>query len=130
MADWSRSGALGEVGQEDGLGLREVEVAQQVGCPLTHRHRRRRIGEHVAHRGEIGLGIDGRQGCHGVHPGLVGKVVASDHVLDIRVEVAEPEVADDVDAQRDLARLRRSEKLSGQLAGQLRAVSSSPAPRS
>ena len=62
--------------------------------------------------GEIRFRVDRRQGTHRVHPRPLRQVAALDHLLQIRVHVAELEVADDVDSQRDVARPRGTQELA------------------
>ena len=73
-----------------------------------------------------------RQGSHGVHPGLLRQGHgARSPSSDCRLHVAEPEVADDVDTQRDLARLPTIPELGRPSVPPVGAtVRRAPAPRS
>ncbi len=94
--------------------LGAVKAAQQIGRPLAHGDRRGSVVEHRRDGGEVGRRIDHRQGPHRVRPGLVGKILPRDDLLQVGLHVAKIEVAHRVNAQRDLAWLHRGQQPGGQ----------------
>ena len=98
-------GSNRQVLQQGGLGFGAFEVAQQVGGPLAHQDWCEASPSTSAIVFRFARGSITVRAAIVAHPRLIGKVVTLNHLLESRLHLLELEVANDIDAERNIAGL-------------------------